>query len=194
MEVKENTEVELRCVVHAARPKAKIVWYRQNTEFFTGRKKTLYSFCYVAYFFRVMRSTSLQSSSPFREYIFASLRANNNTTSSFFCCPLVENVVGRYILIHPASWITIIIASPLHSQRIPIRIFPSPYVNRGITNPNSFPPPTMFGAKFSIELICIWAAGESSSCFVCSVVLDSCYYKELIIAWAKSLFGIHVPR
>ena len=36
LEVKENEEVELTCVVHDAKPKATVVWYRQNTEFYTG--------------------------------------------------------------------------------------------------------------------------------------------------------------
>ena len=36
LEVKENEEVELTCVVHDAKPKATIVWYKQNTEFYTG--------------------------------------------------------------------------------------------------------------------------------------------------------------
>ena len=36
LEVRENEEVELTCVVRDAKPKATVVWYRQNTEFYTG--------------------------------------------------------------------------------------------------------------------------------------------------------------
>ena len=36
LEVRENEEVELTCVVRDAKPKATIVWYRRNTEFYTG--------------------------------------------------------------------------------------------------------------------------------------------------------------
>ena len=35
--IRENEAVELRCVVHDAKPKATIVWFRENTEFITGR-------------------------------------------------------------------------------------------------------------------------------------------------------------
>ena len=36
MKIRENEAVELRCVVHDAKPKATIVWFRENTEFITG--------------------------------------------------------------------------------------------------------------------------------------------------------------
>lgn len=38
LDVKENEEVELKCVVHDARPKARIVWYRENVEFRSGKR------------------------------------------------------------------------------------------------------------------------------------------------------------
>jgi hypothetical protein len=31
--------VELKCAVHEAKPKAHIVWFRENSEFVTGKKK-----------------------------------------------------------------------------------------------------------------------------------------------------------
>ena len=37
MTIRENEAVELRCVVHDAKPKATIVWFRENTEFITGK-------------------------------------------------------------------------------------------------------------------------------------------------------------
>ena len=37
MNIRENEAVELRCVVHDAKPKATIVWFRENTEFITGK-------------------------------------------------------------------------------------------------------------------------------------------------------------
>ena len=37
MTIRENEMVELRCVVHNAKPKATIVWFRKNTEYLTGR-------------------------------------------------------------------------------------------------------------------------------------------------------------
>ena len=37
--VKENEEVELKCVVHEAKPKAKVVWYRHNTVYRPGEYK-----------------------------------------------------------------------------------------------------------------------------------------------------------
>ena len=39
LEVKENEEVELRCQVDNARPKANIVWYRQSEEFKAGEEE-----------------------------------------------------------------------------------------------------------------------------------------------------------
>ena len=33
LEVKEHEEVELQCIVHEAKPKANIVWFRQNSPF-----------------------------------------------------------------------------------------------------------------------------------------------------------------
>ena len=38
LEVRENEEVELRCIVHDAKPKANVVWYRQNAQYNTGEK------------------------------------------------------------------------------------------------------------------------------------------------------------
>ena len=40
--IRENEAVELRCVVHNAKPKATIVWFRENTEFITGKKTSFY--------------------------------------------------------------------------------------------------------------------------------------------------------
>ena len=34
--VKENEMVELKCIVQEAKPKAQIVWFRENSEFVTG--------------------------------------------------------------------------------------------------------------------------------------------------------------
>ncbi|XP_059086903.1 synaptogenesis protein syg-2-like [Tigriopus californicus] len=39
LRVKEHEEVELRCTVYDARPKAKIIWYRQNSEFYTANRQ-----------------------------------------------------------------------------------------------------------------------------------------------------------
>jgi hypothetical protein len=39
LKIKENEMVELKCVVHEAKPKAHIVWFRENSEFVTGKKK-----------------------------------------------------------------------------------------------------------------------------------------------------------
>ena len=36
--------MELKCVVHQAKPKAIIVWFRENAEFYTGKKFFLYNF------------------------------------------------------------------------------------------------------------------------------------------------------
>lgn len=36
LKIKENEIVELKCVVHEAKPKAHIVWFRENSEFVTG--------------------------------------------------------------------------------------------------------------------------------------------------------------
>lgn len=38
LEVNEMEEVELRCIVHDARPKAHIVWFRQNMEYKPGKE------------------------------------------------------------------------------------------------------------------------------------------------------------
>jgi hypothetical protein len=37
LKIKENEIVELKCVVHEAKPKAHIVWFRENSEFVTGK-------------------------------------------------------------------------------------------------------------------------------------------------------------
>ena len=37
LSVKENEIMELKCVVHQAKPKATIVWFRDNAEFYTGK-------------------------------------------------------------------------------------------------------------------------------------------------------------
>ena len=37
LSVRENEMVELKCVVHNAKPKALIVWFRENAEFYSGK-------------------------------------------------------------------------------------------------------------------------------------------------------------
>ena len=37
LSVRENEVVELKCVVHNAKPKALIVWFRENAEFYSGK-------------------------------------------------------------------------------------------------------------------------------------------------------------
>jgi len=37
LSVRENEVVELKCVVHNAKPKANIVWFRENAEFYSGK-------------------------------------------------------------------------------------------------------------------------------------------------------------
>ena len=44
LSVKENEIMELKCVVHQAKPKAVIVWFRENAEFYTGKTNLLYNF------------------------------------------------------------------------------------------------------------------------------------------------------
>ena len=46
MTIRENEMVELRCVVHNAKPKATIVWFRKNTEYLTGKSKRFLSHWY----------------------------------------------------------------------------------------------------------------------------------------------------
>ena len=46
MTIRENEMVELRCVVHNAKPKATIVWFRKNTEYLTGKSKRFLSYWY----------------------------------------------------------------------------------------------------------------------------------------------------
>ena len=36
LKIKENEMVELKCIVQEAKPKAQIVWFRENSEFVTG--------------------------------------------------------------------------------------------------------------------------------------------------------------
>ena len=43
LKIKENEIVELKCIVQEAKPKAHIVWFRENSEFVTG-KNTLLDF------------------------------------------------------------------------------------------------------------------------------------------------------
>ena len=47
MTIRENEMVELRCVVHNAKPKATIVWFRKNTEYLTGKSKRFLSYWYL---------------------------------------------------------------------------------------------------------------------------------------------------
>ena len=44
LSVKENEIMELKCVVHQAKPKAIIVWFRENAEFYTGKTTFIYNF------------------------------------------------------------------------------------------------------------------------------------------------------
>ena len=44
LSVKENEIMELKCVVHQAKPKAIIVWFRENAEFYTGKTNFIYNF------------------------------------------------------------------------------------------------------------------------------------------------------
>ena len=37
LKIKENEIVELKCLVQEAKPKAHIVWFRENSEFVTGK-------------------------------------------------------------------------------------------------------------------------------------------------------------
>ena len=37
LSVRENEMVELKCIVHHAKPKATIVWFRENAEFYSGK-------------------------------------------------------------------------------------------------------------------------------------------------------------
>ena len=37
LSVRENEMVELKCIVHNAKPKATIVWFRENAEFYSGK-------------------------------------------------------------------------------------------------------------------------------------------------------------
>ena len=43
LSVRENEMVELKCVVHNAKPKATIVWFRENVEFYSGKPKHSFS-------------------------------------------------------------------------------------------------------------------------------------------------------
>lgn len=45
LNVRENEIVELKCIVHQAKPKATIVWFRENTEFFSGKTDYFYTSC-----------------------------------------------------------------------------------------------------------------------------------------------------
>ena len=40
--------VELKCVVHNAKPKATIVWFRENVEFYSGKKTLIFTLTYAA--------------------------------------------------------------------------------------------------------------------------------------------------
>ena len=44
LSVRENEMVELKCVVHNAKPKATIVWFRENVEFYSGKQNTHFHF------------------------------------------------------------------------------------------------------------------------------------------------------
>ena len=48
LSVRENEMVELKCVVHNAKPKATIVWFRENVEFYSGKQNTHFHFDLVA--------------------------------------------------------------------------------------------------------------------------------------------------
>ena len=41
LSVRENEMVELKCLVYNAKPKAHIVWFRENAEFYSGKFKFL---------------------------------------------------------------------------------------------------------------------------------------------------------
>ena len=43
LSVRENEMVELKCVVHHAKPKATIVWFRENAEFYSGKHTHFHS-------------------------------------------------------------------------------------------------------------------------------------------------------
>ena len=44
LKIKENEIVELKCIVQEAKPKAHIVWFRENSEFVTGKNTLLVCF------------------------------------------------------------------------------------------------------------------------------------------------------
>ena len=52
MTIREYEAVELRCVVHDAKPKATIVWFRENTEFITGK---LLRMIYIISFWKLLK-------------------------------------------------------------------------------------------------------------------------------------------
>ena len=41
LKIQENEMVELKCVVLDAKPKAQIIWFRENSEFVTGESHQL---------------------------------------------------------------------------------------------------------------------------------------------------------
>ena len=58
LSVRENEMVELKCVVHNAKPKATIVWFRENVEFYSGKQNTHFHFDLLALLVVVLRDTS----------------------------------------------------------------------------------------------------------------------------------------
>ncbi len=41
LNIRENEVVELKCIVHQAKPKATVIWFRENTEYYTGKTRNL---------------------------------------------------------------------------------------------------------------------------------------------------------
>ena len=58
LSVRENEMVELKCVVHNAKPKATIVWFRENVEFYSGKQNTHFHFDLLALLVVVLKDTS----------------------------------------------------------------------------------------------------------------------------------------
>ena len=58
LSVRENEMVELKCVVHNAKPKATIVWFRENVEFYSGKQNTHFHFDLLALLVVALRDTS----------------------------------------------------------------------------------------------------------------------------------------
>ena len=58
LSVRENEMVELKCVVHNAKPKATIVWFRENVEFYSGKQNTHFHFDLLALLVVVLRDNS----------------------------------------------------------------------------------------------------------------------------------------